>query len=403
VTVVEQALAGFSSPYRGEHSLDPAPRGRETLNATLFAGFSPWKGAQIWVNPELGQGLALSDSKGVAGYVNAEAPRGGSSTPYVRIQRLFLTQTFNLSGKSEAVDGDENELRGAHDENRIVVTVGKFSVVDIFDLNSYAHDSEEDFLNGSVIVAGSFDFAGDYSGYTYGAATELYEGPWTLRLGAFDLTAATEDGRLDASFGQFQMVAEGERRFIVAGQPGSLKITAFNSRARLGDYAAAVRLGLSLGATPDVADVQSYRSRSGVSLNLEQQLTADLGLFARAGFADGHVQSYEFADIDRSISAGLVLTGSRWGREDDAVGLAGVVNTISPSFISYLDHGGLGLAVGDGMLPHPGSEDILEGFYRWALSDQAHVTVDYQLIANPAYNRDRGPVSVFAIRVHASL
>ena len=403
VTVVEQALAGFPSPYSGDYSLDPAPRGRETMNATLFAGFSPWSGGQIWINPEVGQGLALSDSKGVASYLNAEAPRGGSSAAYFRIQRLFLAQTFNLGGKPEVVDGEENELRGVRDTNRLVVTLGKFSVADIFDANDYAHDSQEDFLNGSILIAGSFDFAGDYNGYTYGAATELYQGPWTLRLGVFDLTTSSGDGGLDSSFGEFQMVAEAERRFSLGGHAGSLKITGFDSRARMGDYAAAVRLGLMQDEAPDVFNVRRYRNRGGVSLNLQQELTDGLGAFVRAGFADGHVQNYEFADIDRSISAGLVLSGDRWGRDDDAIGLAGAVNTISPTFISYLDHGGLGLAIGDGRLPHPGSEGIVECFYKWAFSGDAHVTLDYQLVVNPAYNRDRGPASVFALRIHAAL
>jgi len=402
-TVVEQGVAGFPSPYSGENSLGAAPRGLETLNATLFAGFSPWKGAELWVDPEVGQGAALSDSKGVASYLNAEAPRGGSSAPYFRVQRLFLTQTLNLGGKSESVEGDQNVLAGSHDENRVVLTLGKLSVTDIFDLNDYAHDSQEDFLNASLLIAGSFDFAGDYNGYTYGAAAELYEGPWALRFGVFDLTATTQDGHLDGTFGQFQLVAEGERLFTLGGQPGSFKITAFDSRARLGDYAAAVQRGLLLGATPDVSEVQSYRSRAGVSFNLQQQAGADLGLFARAGFANGQVQSFDFADIDRSFSIGAALSGSRWGREDDNVGLAGSVNGISSSFASYLNHGGLGLAIGDGKLPHPGTEDVLECFYRWAFSDAVRLTLDYQLIGNPAYNRDRGPVSVFAVRFHVAI
>jgi high affinity Mn2+ porin len=199
------------------------------------------------------------------------------------------------------------------------------------------------------------------------------------------------------------MVGEVERRFAVWGQPGSLKLTAFDSRARLGTYADAVREGLLLGTVPDVRDVQSYRNRAGVSFDLQQQISDDLGFFARAGWADGQVQSYEFADIDRSFSGGLVLDGNRWEREDDAIGLALAVNGISSSFVSYLDHGGLGLAIGDGRLPHPGTENIVETFYRWSATDEAHVTFDYQFVDNPAYNRDRGPVSVFAIRVHVAL
>jgi high affinity Mn2+ porin len=192
------------------------------------------------------------------------------------------------------------------------------------------------------------------------------------------------------------MVGEVERRYSLHGQPGSLKITAFDSRARLGTYADAVRESPSTGDTPELGDVQSYRNRAGVGFNLQQQITDDLGVFARAGWADGHVQSYEFADIDRSFSGGLVL-------EDDAVGLAVAVNDISSSFVSYLNAGGLGLAIGDGRLPHPGPETIMESFYRWSVIDEAQVTFDYQFVDNPAYNRDRGPVSVFAIRIHVAL
>jgi high affinity Mn2+ porin len=51
-------------------------------------------------------------------------------------------------------------------------------------------------------------------------------------------------------------------------------------------------------------------------------------------------------------------------------------------------------------LPHPGLEKIVEMYYSWPLLSW-RATVDYQLITNPAYNQDRGPVSVIATRVRA--
>ena len=60
-----------------------------------------------------------------------------------------------------------------------------------------------------------------------------------------------------------------------------------------------------------------------------------------------------------------------------------------------------GIVIGDGMLPHPGLEHIFETYYRYELSSLWDVTLDYQFINNPAYNRDRGPVSVVAVRLHA--
>jgi len=90
-----------------------------------------------------------------------------------------------------------------------------------------------------------------------------------------------------------------------------------------------------------------------------------------------------------------------WSRPGDTVGLAGIVNDISTARERFLNAGGLGIIVGDGQLPHPGPEQILETYYNLGVVPQAHVSLDYQFVKNPAYNRDRGPVSIFAVRFHA--
>src|SRR5271154_4131221 len=69
------------------------------------------------------------------------------------------------------------------------LTVGKFAIVDIFDTNKYANNPKIDFLNWSAINTGSFDYAGDAWGYTYGAAAEWYQGRFTFRGGVFDMSA----------------------------------------------------------------------------------------------------------------------------------------------------------------------------------------------------------------------
>jgi high affinity Mn2+ porin len=106
------------------------------------------------------------------------------------------------------------------------------------------------------------------------------------------------------------------------------------------------------------------------------------------------------ADIDSTISGGVSLTGKQWGRSDDTVGIAGALNGISAGHAAFLNDGGLGILVGDGKLPHPGPEQIIETYYKFSL-DPWSVTLDYQFIGNPAYNRDRGPASVFGLRLHA--
>jgi high affinity Mn2+ porin len=204
--------------------------------------------------------------------------------------------------------------------------------------------------------------------------------------------------QLDPSFGQVQWIGEIEHRHELWGLPGKLAVTGFLTRARMGLFEDAVQSAMLTGQPADIAAVRHYRSRSGISVNVEQQLASDLGFFARAGVAQGNAEPFAFTDVDRTLAAGLVLTGKRWGRPDDTVGLVGVVNGISSEHVAFLDAGGLGIIIGDGKLPHPGPDSILEAYYSLPLGSW-RATLDYQFIDNPAYNQDRGPVSVFGTRL----
>ncbi len=401
VTVVDQAHDAFRSPYEGPNSLSPKAGGRETFDATLFLGARLWWGAEIWINPEIDQGFGLSNTLGLAGFSSGEAYKVGKSEPYFRLQRLFFRQTFDLAGKSGDVEAAANQIGGKRAENYVAVTVGKFSVTDVFDQNDLAHDPRHDVLNWALLDAGSFDYAADAWGYTVGAAVDWKQGEWSFRSGVFDLSDVPNSEKLDTHFGQFQLIEEVERRFSVAGRAGSLKVTGFLTRGRMGRYDDAVALAQATGQPASAALVRRYRTRTGISANLQQQLTSNLSLFARAGVAGGSSEPYEFADIDRTISGGLSLTGARWGRKDDTVALAGVVNGISQAHRRYFDAGGLGILIGDGRLPHYGTEDILESYYDVAVAKFLHLAVDFQVVNNPAYNRDRGPVAIGALRLHA--
>ena len=400
-TVVEQANLAFRSPYRGPNSLDPATRGRETADVTLYAGVRLWPGMEAWVNPEFDQGFGLSDTLGVAGFPSGEAYKVGMARPYFRLQRLFVRQTIDLGGARENVDADLNQLGGSRTGDRLVITAGKLGVPDIFDANSYAHDPRGDFLNWSLIDAGTFDYAADAWGYSVGAAAEWYVGRWTLRGGVFNLSKVPNSEHLEYDFSQFQGVGEVEERHQLWGRPGKLKITGFLSRGRMGAFDDAVRLSQATGQPADIVAVRRYRSRDGVSVNLEQEVAEGVGLFARGGVAGGDVEPYEFSDIDRTMAAGVSLKGARWGRPHDTWGLAAVVNEISRAHERFLAAGGAGILVGDGRLPHPGAEQIIETYYDVAAYGPAHVSLDYQFADHPAYNRDRGPVSFVAARLHA--
>ena len=398
-TYVEQRALAFHAPYQGPNSLSPN-RGRETVDATLFAGARLWSGAEVWINPEIDQGFGLDNTLGVAGFPSGEAYKIGKNQPYFRLPRAFLRQTVNLDGGGRTTEGGANRFAGNQSRDQLVFTVGKFGVTDIFDSNQYAHDPRSDFLNWSAVDAGSFDYAADAWGYTVGAALEWYVSSWTLRGGMFDLSDVPNSAHLDPGFHEFQVNVELERRHELRGRPGKVLLTVFDSRGRMGVLDEAVSLAKATGNPVDITQVRRYRSRLGASLNLEQELTSDLGMFARAGKAGGTVEAYEFADIDRTVEVGLSLKGSRWRRPDDTVGLAAIVNGISAARERYLNAGGLGILVGDGKLPHPGSEQIVETYYDLAAFQHANLTLDYQWVNHPGYNTDRGPVSIVAVRVH---
>jgi high affinity Mn2+ porin len=400
-TVVDQATFAFRSPYRGLNSLDPGTRGKETADVTLYVGARLWPGLEAWINPEFDQGFGLSNTLGVAGFPSGEAYKVGMARPYFRLQRLFVRQTIDLGGAREKIDGDLNQLAGAHTADRLVITAGKFGVPDIFDTNQYAHDPRGDFLNWSLIDAGSFDYAADAWGYTVGAAAEWYVGRWTLRGGVFNLSKVPNSEHLEYGFSQFQGVAEVEERHQLWGRPGKLKITGFLSRGRMGAFDDAVARSEASGEPADIAAVRRYRSRDGVSFNLEQEVADGVAVFAHGGVADGDIEPYEFSDIDRTLAAGLSVKGQSWGRPHDTFGVAGVVNDISRAHERFLAAGGTGILVGDGQLPHPGAEQIVETYYDVAAYGPAHVTLDYQFASHPAYNRDRGPASIVAARLHA--
>jgi high affinity Mn2+ porin len=400
VTEVTQYHPPFTSPYRGAHSLDSGHRGDETVDATLYAGIrlAPW--AAFYADPEIDQGLGLSNTTGVAGFPSAEAYKVGAIRPYLRLQRAFFRLSFGLGGEVRKVPPDTNRLGDSVQADTLTLTIGKVSVTDIFDDNGYAHDPKSDFLNWAIVDSGTFDYAADPWGYTYGAAAEWTQAWWTLRTGLFDLSRVPNGRALQIGLGEFSVVAEAEERHTILGREGKLKLLGYVDRGRMGDYTAAIRAA-GPGGVPDTATVRRFAFKPGLSLNLEQKLTDELGMFVRTGIQDGHEEVYEFTEIDRSFALGLSLSGETWSRPNDTIALAGVVDALSADARAYLAAGGIGVLIGDGRLPHYATERILEAYYSAGVADGITVSPDLQWVVNPAYNRDRGPVTILGLRLHA--
>jgi high affinity Mn2+ porin len=400
-TFVTQYHPGFHAAFSGPNSLDPQAQARETFDLTLIGGLRLWRGAELWGNPEVDQGFGLSNTLGVAGFTSGEAYKVGADVPYFELPRLFIRQTINLGGEVAHIEAGLNQLAGSQTAHRVVVTVGKFAVVDVFDTNRYAHDPKNDFLNWSIIDAGSFDYAADAWGYTIGAAVEWSQQWWTIRTGLFTLSKVPNSKELDTHlFDQYQCDQEFEERHTLFGQPGKLKLLGFLSHGRMGRYSEATAIARQTGMPADIAAVRTMHIRGGVSLNLEQQLAEELGLFVRAGWSQGQFEAFDFTDINTTISLGLSINGARWGRPDDTMGVAIAVNGASGDARQFFAAGGLGILVGDGQLLHSGPESILETYYSVAVFTFAKLSLDYQFVDHPAYNRDRGPVSIVGFRAH---
>lgn len=403
-TNVTQGHRRFNSPYQGQNSMDAAGRTEETTDITVYAGVRLPTGTELWLNPEIDQGFGLSNTVGMAGFPSGEAYKVGADTPYLRLPRAFVRHTFALGGPQEAMEAAPNQLGGTRTQDNVVLTAGKFSVTDVFDTNSYAHDPRGDFLNWSLIDAGAFDYAADAWGFTYGAALEWNQGSHTARAGVFQLSAEPNGKIIRPRFNQYMLVAELEQRYQWDGHGGKVKLLGFANHASMARYADAVRQAEAgagnVSNVPDVAGVRRRAWRTGLAVNVEQELTADVGLFARASVNDGTKEAYEFTEINRSLSGGVAVKGTAWGRPDDTVGVAAVVNGLSGDARAYFTRGGIGILIGDGGLQY-GTEKIVEAYYAAHLGKHLGLTLDLQEVSNPAYNRSRGPLHLAAARVHA--
>ncbi len=125
-TFTEQYHPAFTSPYRGTNSLDPGSLGKETFDFTFFGGVRLWDGGEAYINPEIDQGFGLSNTLGVAGFPSGEAYKVGEANPYIRLQRLFFRQSFDLGGDVENIAPAANQLGGARAADDLVITAGKF-------------------------------------------------------------------------------------------------------------------------------------------------------------------------------------------------------------------------------------------------------------------------------------
>lgn len=399
-TFLPQTHGSFDSPYSGQNSLSASSEFKTSFTSTLFLGHTLWNGGEIYFNPEMSGGEGLSQTKGIAGFPNAEIYRVDDAKPKFNLSRLYLKHTFGLGGDSEKIEGDLNQLAEQVDSNRLTLVAGKFALNDFFDNNQYSHDPRTQFFNWSLMDNGAWDYAADTRGYSWGFMVEYHQAQWAVRFASVLEPSVANQLTLDTNVLQ----AEGnnlefEYHTQALGRPGAARLLTFLNRAHMGNYRETIT---TKADAFDITRSRAYRTKYGVGLNLEQELTDGLGAFLRAGWNDGNTETWAFTEIDETVSLGISLKGARWNRENDVFGLAFVMNGLSKDHLEYLTDGGYGFLIGDGKLRYA-PEQILETYYSFQAFKSFAVSLDYQWIDHPGYNSDRGPASIYAARFHFEL
>jgi high affinity Mn2+ porin len=413
-TNVVQAYPRFRALYDGPNSFPSGGKANVGSTTNIFLGVRLWEGGAVYLNPENDAGYGLANSVGAASYVDGAVAKVGRAAPYMRFQRYFLRQIIGLGSDDRAKDPDEgsrsevlesvqNQISGEVDRDRIIITLGKFAVGDVFDDNIYAHDPTTGFLNFAFNTLGSFDYAADSWGYTHGLAVEWKQNWWTSRAGVFQLSTIPNGLDIEPDlFRQYMAVAEFEGRYDLFGQPGAIKFLAYGDNGRFGNVYDVVQNAIAAGDLPPQLDALRRRHfKTGGGINIKQQLAQNLGFFLRAGMADGRYETVDYTDIDRSVSFGLVAAGDAWGRKDDEIGVGSAFSGLSGHRVRYFELGGRSVYIGDGALSY-GGEKNLEAYYKLGFGKNIDATFDYQLIVNPGHNSARGPVNVFGLRLRAA-
>lgn len=399
-TVVAEGHGHFTAPYSGDRSLPNVNEVRETVSFDLTGGVRLWAGASAFADAMVWQGYGFGNSVGIEAFPNGEAFRLGNSAPNITMSRVFVRQDFGLGGEQETVEDGAFQLAGRRDISRITLTAGKLSAKDLFDNNTYSNDPRTQFLNWSLMANNAWDYPADALGYITGATLELNQPRWAIRYGFFQTPQRSNGMALDlAVLKAWAMATEVEWRYATGERPGTVRALVYLNQANMGSYSDA----LASGVRPaDVTLSRGQRQHTGIGLNWEQAVTGSLGVFSRLGFSDGETEAWHFNDVDQTVTGGVSLQGKSWGRPLDTVGLGGGINGASRVHREFLAAGGTGVLAGDGALRY-GWEQFFEVYYRLSIARGLSASVHYEFVANPAFNRDRGPVHVFGIRAHFEL
>jgi high affinity Mn2+ porin len=401
--VILQAHPAFWAKYSGTNSLRAEAEHATSNVLTFFTSYLFNSTTEGIFDVESAGGHGLSAALGLAGFTNLDVVRSPDlgQTPY--LARLMIHKIIPLGDKSVESGRGPLSLFTTLPENRLEFRLGKFSLVDFFDVNAAGSDSHLQFMNWADANNGAFDYAANTRGYTWGALVEYQCRRWGARYAEALEPKVANGPHLDANI--FRAHSENFevelRHHILFRQQGTVRFLTFVNHGDMGNYREAIH-AFQAGRTsvPNVVLTrQQGRVKYGFGLNVEQPITQAIRAFGRFGWNEGHYESFAYTEVDQTVDFGADLRGEKWHRQLDKIGAAFISNAISGDHRRYLALGGLGFLLGDGGLTY-GRERIFEGYYTFHVWRGVFASFDLQHVDNPGYNRDRGPVWVPGLRAH---
>ena len=405
--IIFQGRLPFHALYEGPNSFRNSAEYKTSLLGTLFTAIRPTHSIRyntdLILDIESSGGRGLSQALGLAGFTNLDVVRNPNlgSKPY--LARYEIHQVFGITQKTTSQEPGPFALAPSVPLRRLEFRAGKMTLPDFFDVNGPGSDSHLQFMNWTIDNNGAWDYAADTRGYTVGAMAEYDDVQWSLRYGLFAMPTVANGidmdwalSRAHAQNGEFEL-----RHSFVPNRKGTERLLFYANRAHMGSYREAVAAFLAgTDTTPNILLHEHFSAlKYGLGYNAEQEITENLRVFGRFGWNEGQHESFAYTEVDQTFEVGADYAGTRWRRPVDKIGLVVVSNAIKHDHQNYLRLGGLGFLLGDGNLNY-GRETIAEGYYNWHAWRGLFYSLDVQHIANPGYNRDRGPAWVGSVRAH---
>jgi high affinity Mn2+ porin len=401
--IILQWHGSFPAAYSGKNSFRPVPENATSKVYTLYLGYELTHSTEVYLDMESAGGRGLSNALGLAGFTNLDVVRNPSLGDVPYVARIMIRQIIPLSDERITAERTPLALATSLPARRLEVRLGKFTMPDFLDVNSYGDDSHLQFLNWTVDNNGAYDYAANTRGYTDGLILEYDDHWWTIRFAETLMPKVANGIHLDADIARaraenLELEARGN---LLWNRPGVVRFLSYLNHADMGNYEEAIRDYLKDPVAPPdiIATRRQGRHKYGFGLNFEQDITAHLSAFGRLGWSDGRNESFAYTEVDRTIELGAFAKGAWWRRRNDRAGVAFVANSIVAAHQQYLALGGLGFLLGDGGLSY-GPEKIVEAFYTTHLWRGFFASFDVQHINNPGYNKVRGPVLVPGVRFH---